>query len=142
MFSKENLIIDFGDIADRLHFLEEELSRLQNESIGYLDSYGVSQEYDDALRRIMDFRLENQDEMDALSSLCEQVKSICGFAYGKYLVREDHFLQLCKNIAIEEHSFSHDEWPFNHIDWISAANERKRYFGSVVYDGVVYVING
>jgi hypothetical protein len=135
--SKYDDVIDSHDIIYRYEELRGEKENLQDAIDSAAEEFGEdSQELLDAEGDMEDWARENQPEMDILDDLIYQgQKTTSGWNYGVTLVRDSYFVEYAKEFA------GYDEvksWPYNHIDWESAADELRNDFTDIEFDGVTY----
>lgn len=118
-------IIDSRDVIERI----EELESMQPES----GEEGSAEwpESDDAA------------ELESLRKLAEQASDYAAdWQYGEALIRDSHFEAYARELAEDLHGneLRNASWPFDHIDWESAANALLIDYTAVDFAGVTYWI--
>lgn len=82
-----------------------------------------------------------RDELRALRALAEEASGYSDdWEYGAQLIRDTVFADYTEQLA-EDCGYlqdTGDRWPFNHIDWDSAADDLKQDYTSVEFDGAEY----
>ena len=93
-----------------------------------------------AQQALSDWLEENDDELDALVSLCGECKGYAeDWRHGVALVADDHFRDYAEELADEIGAVDrHATWPLSHIDWKAAAEELKQDYTSVTLFGRDY----
>ena len=84
------------------------------------------------------------DELEALSSIIDQVGDCVNFENGESLIHEDYFTEYCQELCEDDGDIP-KELPWyveNHIDWKGVARERKQDYVEVDFDGVSYFMKG
>ena len=105
--------LDSRDIAERLHELEADEDRDEDET----------------------------DEMGRLRAIYDQVSSTFGkdTEYGVSLIPEDQFEDYARELAEDLGSINKDgEWPTTYIDWEAAAGALKMDYASITIEGKEY----
>lgn len=85
---------------------------------------------------------DDKQELETLKALAKEASGYApDWAYGEVLIRYSYFKEYAQELA-EDCGMVNDEanWPNNHIDWESAAEELKIDYTSVDFDGVEYWI--
>lgn len=114
-------VIDSRDVIDRIAELQEEIE----ESLPDADLWKISE-----LAKLL--RLA-----DDASIYAER------WIHGAILIRDSHFTDYAKQKAGDQGylcSPDPDSWPYNHINWESAARELQMDYTAVDFDGVTYWI--
>jgi hypothetical protein len=85
-----------------------------------------------------------QDELDELQKLADQCKDCADWEYGETLIREDYFVEYCKDLVKDTGDIpSNLPWYIeNHIDWDGVADELKVDYMEVDFNGNTYYIRG
>jgi len=84
------------------------------------------------------------EELAALRKLVAEVEGISGeqCRYGVSIVGDGFFTEYIRNRFVDtqdsDHSVDIGTWPFSHIDWDAAADEEKRHFSSVTFEGRLF----
>lgn len=96
-----------------------------------LDDSGV-------VRALKGFDLDESDR-DKLATLLEfrwEAKPYArDWSSGVELINEDYFEKYAREYSDQVHLGSVAQWPYNHIDWEAAAEELKKSFTRVDFDG-------
>lgn len=81
---------------------------------------------------------DEKDELKALKGL-EEEAGTSEWGYGVTLIKESYFRDYAEELAEDIGAISGDmQWPLNHIDWESAANELLIDYSAVEFDGITY----
>lgn len=106
-------MIDSRDIIDRIEELEDDMENLTE---------------------------EEKDELTNLKDLADDASDYSdNWDYGAILIRDSYFEEYAKGFAEDIGAMrKNDAWPYNHIDWKAAANELKKDYTEVEFDGVSY----
>jgi hypothetical protein len=83
-----------------------------------------------------------QDELDELQKLVGQCKDCADWEYGETLIREDYFVEYCKDLVKDTGDIpSNLPWYIeDHIDWNGVADELKVDYMEVDFNGNTYYI--
>ena len=108
----------------------------------YIDSRDIQERIDELQKNKCDD--EEQAELDSLIKLKDLYVSDYGdgsWGYGASLIRDDYFEEYARETADScgyvDHRKVYD-WPFNHIDWVAAADSLKDDYTEIDFDGVTY----
>lgn len=98
----------------------------------------------DVIKRI-NYLTDTEDEDEAeelrlLVALQSAVGDSYDWSHGATLIRDSHFEDYVRDIAEDLHGseLRNASWPFDHIDWASAADALKADYTSVDFDDVTY----
>jgi hypothetical protein len=121
--SSRDDIIDSRDVIARIEELESERDGLDT----------------DEERNTWDNDSEGE-ELKALKGLAEEAEGYGDWAYGEALIRDSYFAEYAEQLAedIGDYNSREVRWPYTCIDWGKAAEELKRDYTSVEFDGVTY----
>jgi hypothetical protein len=114
-------IIDSRDIIARIEYLENLKEDAESED-NTLEDY-------------------EQEELTKLKELAEQGENNASdWAYGSVLVKDSYFTEFAEDEAdqLGLMNESSNSWPFNHIDWIAAAEELQQDYSDIDFDGITY----
>ena len=84
------------------------------------------------------------DELEALSSIIDQISDYGIFKYGEILIREDYFTEYCQELCEDTGDIPHNlPWYIEeHLDWEGVAKELQQNYMEVDFDGVSYFTMG
>jgi hypothetical protein len=88
-----------------------------------------------------DINEEDAEELAALQKLVKDVEEISGeeCRYGVSIISDGYFTDYIRERFVDtrdsDHPVNLNEWPFSHIDWDAAADEEKRGYTEVTFDG-------
>lgn len=98
----------------------------------------------------LEFKIEvsplslDSTEQNEWNKLLELESSISDFWYGKVMVPEDEFTayakQLAEDLDYTGRNVEGQSWPYNHIDWESAANELRQDYFEFEWQGQTYLV--
>lgn len=85
---------------------------------------------------------QEQKELSALLSLEAEAKLYnCDYDYGETLINDEFFVEFAMEYSAEINGeFSNQHWPLYCIDWEKAAEELKKDYVPLDYDGVTFWI--
>lgn len=154
-------IIDSRDVIARIEYLQDERETLVNavdDAKDALNDYDATddekteEEQDSELDELKEalaqaeaalttFDEEEEGrELKALLALADEAEGYSpDWSYGSTLIRDSYFETYAQQFAEDCCEVNPNaNWPFNHIDWKSAADELKQDYTSVDFDGVDY----
>ena len=83
--------------------------------------------------------LDSEEQSD-WNELLELENNISEFWYGETMVPEDEFTEYAQQLAEDVGYIGPDtSWPFNHIDWESAADELRDDYTEFEWRGQTYL---
>lgn len=143
-------LIDSRDVIKRINYLEDERADLEmtvTEAEEALtdagDDAGAKAEAEDTLAAAKAALREwdGADELKALLALQEEAEGYSpDWRYGATLIRDTYFEKYTRELANDLHgkAIRDASWPFDHIDWDSAADALKQDYTRVEFDGEDY----
>ena len=88
------------------------------------------------------FKSEEAELLMLLARVCKEGEdSIEDWEYGATLVNESYFEQYALDMAVDcgdVDTRAGTRWPYNHIDWASAADELKGDYTELEIEGTIY----
>ena len=83
---------------------------------------------------------DEKEELEILQAFAEEGSAyISDWDHGATLIAEDHFEKYAEQYAEDVGAVNSDaNWPNNHIDWESAAEELKADYSTATFDGADY----
>lgn len=153
-FYNSDDVIDSRDVIARLEELEDEHTALRealqeaietrNEALAERPDVihtDLEQEISKTTNALIDWRVDNQEELNSLRALAEEASGSPDWQYGETLIRESYFQDYAMQLAEDIGAVKGDEgWPLNCIDWEKAARELKYDYFAVDFDGVTYYV--
>lgn len=126
--SNTDQVIDSRDVIARIEELTAEFT--------------VDLEDADDVKRMSDFDFEEVRELSKLMVLQEEAQGYApDWKYGATLIHEDYFVEYAKQLAEDTGAINpNNQWPYNCIDWDSAAEELKVDYTAVDFDGATYYV--
>ena len=140
-------ILDTRDLNKRLKELEDEREALEESlteaRIEAMDcDTDEKEEYDDnvtdAIEALQEWDDEYKEELDELYTMRDEIPE---WRRGETLIAEEDFAEYAEQLADDLYGVKH-HWPFNHIDWDTAADELKSDYSSIDYQGTTYLYRG
>lgn len=150
-----NVIARQEELQSELDALTEALEDAEKELSDFLTASNESEDgYEEEVERLTDavndakdaLELFDRDELEALDSLVSEAESSPDWTYGETLIHDDYFVEYTEELVNEcwemPKEFNSGNWPWNHMtmDWDSAAEELKRDYMSVDFEGHTYWI--
>jgi hypothetical protein len=133
-FTQYDDTIDSRDIEERIKELREELDIDEN---GEPNEYDEGDEKPEALAD--DVRDELEEELRELLELKQDIEDASGdrCEYGITLIADSYFEDYAREYAEDIHgsALSEAAWPFDSIDWESAASGLRRDYTEVEWGG-------
>lgn len=98
----------------------------------------LSDELKDAKQALEDW--DDIEEWQALKNLIDQCEGYGDWRHGETLIRDDYFTEYAEDLAsdIGDYDPRNVRWPYTCIDWEKAADELKRDYMQVEFDGTTY----
>ena len=108
-----------------------------NNAEDMLDSRDIVEYYES----IIDDMDADDEEIFALGELIEQGQTLIDWDNGVTLIRDNYFVEYAKQYADDVGAVDFSAtaaWPFDHIDWESAADDLQFDYTALDFDGVTY----
>jgi hypothetical protein len=149
-------IIDSRDIIARLEHLTDERAALSDavdearetlkDAQDDTAADGLADEAEEALDAATDALAEWNDdhaeELAALKSCADDCEGYGDWAYGETLIREDHFEDYARELAVEIGAIPrYAKWPLTCIDWGQAADELRQDYTETELFGHTYLMH-
>lgn len=131
-------IIDSRDLVEYRDELSDELDTCPHCGEGWLlpDNPGTV-ECPDCEQKV-DLTSE-MEELNSLNSFIDELEGYGDFDHGEPIIRYSYFDEYTQQLAEDCGLFNENQnWPNNHIDWESAADELKTDYTCADFDGVEY----
>lgn len=86
------------------------------------------------------------DLYHTLKPIAQQIEDYNGASNQEYLIRESHFTEYITDLVRQCYDsfdkFDVDKWPWSHMkmDWESCAEEAKKDYVEIDFDGVTYYL--
>ncbi len=123
--------LDTRDLQDTFDEIISELDCLQSD----VDEANTDEEIESADAAMLDW--EDSEDCIKLNELQAISEEIYGWQDGVTLIHEDFFADYAKDFAEAVFGLS-DGWPYNFIDWDSAAEQLKIDYTNCEYQGETY----
>lgn len=131
---------DIADIEEAIHEMEEEIMELRDDE--YMSDDELADKIYDLEQKIEDAK----NEIDAIESELNPVREFAETAkayssdwnYGTQIINDDYFVEYAQQVADDMGLGNMDMWPFDHIDWESAADALKMDYTAVEFNGNTY----
>jgi hypothetical protein len=139
MISNQDEIINSLDINDRFDELQGEfdarLDALNDFVKGSADWLLAKEDYDS-------WKEENIEEFESLQELIEDCKDFPDWDFGIVLIREDHFVDYCKEMIEDCGDLPKDlpDYIKDNIDWDGVADSLRIDYSEVDFDDATYLI--
>lgn len=130
---------DVMDSRDMIEQLEEWESEREN-LVDLLNEAETEEEKTEAQEALNDWDSDYGDEYKALKAFCEEAEGYASdWKYGEAVINDDYFEEYAKDLAHDCCDMGKaEDWPFRCIDWEAAADELKKDYCGIEYDGVTY----
>lgn len=123
--TNSNDTIDSRDVEKRIEELTEEREALEDDP---RDSPELAA-----------WDTDNLEELQALIAFKEQAEGYCEWDDGAVFIRDSYFKDYAQELAEEIGALDRSsKWPYNCIDWETAARELQTDYTSAEFDGVKY----
>ena len=143
--SNTDNIIDSRDVIARFEELEGERDALQEAVDEAREALEEGEKLDlfDAEKELDEWNSENEEEYEALKSLCEDGESYASdWSFGATLIHEDYFTdyaeQLCRDIGDIPNDLP--DYIACNIDWDGVAQDLKVDYTEIDFDGQTYLV--
>lgn len=135
---------DIADIEEAIHEMEEEIMELRDDE--YMSDDELADKIYDLEQKIEDAK----NEIDAIESELNPVREFAETAkayssdwnYGTQIINDDYFVEYAQQVADDMGLGNMDMWPFDHIDWESAADALKMDYTAVNFGEKTYWVKG
>jgi hypothetical protein len=114
-------VIDSRDVIARIDELQDEFAEFQDDEArqAWCDEFGA--------------------ELESLKTLAIQCEGYGDWQHGEALVNDGYFTRYAEQLAEDVCSVDPNAaWPYNHINWESAAEQLKDDYMSVDFDGTTF----
>lgn len=136
--SNNDDVVDSRQVIERIKELEESIEAARAECEAWESL--TPEEAEDAIEP--DAPDDDEiEELAVLKALGEEASFSPDWPYGESLIRDSYFVTYAEELAnetIDLDQCAWNSWPFNEINWGSAAEALQTYYRSVDWDGVTY----
>ena len=151
--------INSRDLCDRLELLTDTLECDYEDFIDDMfdEMHGTSNDVDEddakeELKKSYSFAtyLDEQSknstrrEYESIKEFIDEIESERGYVethrHGVELINDDYFTEYIENTWCTESPAHQEIWPYNHVDWVAAAKQRRQDFAELSWDGNAYLV--
>lgn len=136
--STDDNVIDSRDVIARIDALTDELQDVYD---GLIDAGHELAPFADWCAAQVDGDLEAAyAELRVWRDVQDQSEGYCDWTHGEPLIRDSHFEDYARELAEDLYGdkLRDARWPFDHIDWESAADALRADYMGIDVDGVAY----
>lgn len=147
-FDSRELIERLEELLNDRSALEDELEDRQEAHAAAVKAgdtaaaLAAGEEVQKAADDINEWDDDNLDELEVLREANEQGENdVSDWTYGETLIDERYFEEYAKELAYDIGALrGNEQWPHNHIDWESAADELLHDYTEIVIGDRTYLV--
>jgi TolA-binding protein len=135
VIDSRDLIILKEELEEQLSYLQDEVNELKGDNETPADKL---EEKQDELREWLE---EHKEELDSLIDICDEGELLSSdWEHGESLIREDYWVEYCKELVTDIGDLPKDVPFYIEIDWDKTAENISQDYSTIDIDGETYYI--